>query len=75
MIYPNPASERITVELFGVQTNSKVHSLVLFYSVTGNEVLRGYAVGSKSELNITHLPKGLYFVTLSSRTRFLLANL
>jgi hypothetical protein len=64
MIYPNPASDKITIELPGVLRNNKDNCLILIYSITGNEILRNYFTGKKSELTISQLPEGLYFVNL-----------
>lgn len=63
-IYPNPASEKITVQLN--ETSSGFGGNISIYSLSGQELIRGYASGPKTDFNVSALPAGVYFVKIIS---------
>jgi len=69
-IYPNPATENITIEQLG--SGIIMNGTILIYGMDGQELISQQVNGSKVELNVGSLPKGLYFVRLmnSEKTGF-----
>lgn len=71
-IYPNPASERFSIE-FGEAAGETVHISV--YDLKGNPIFaktviaRGQLQTEKIELSPKSYPPGIYFVTAASATR------
>ncbi len=61
-IYPNPASEKINIELTGEKFNAKNSVSVL--DITGQELILQKVTGSKTEIDISSLPAGVYFIRL-----------
>lgn len=61
-IYPNPASGKITLELNGA--TSAMIGDVLFIGITGKELLRQQVAGLKTEINVSALAAGVYFIKL-----------
>lgn len=59
-IYPNPATEAMTVEIPRGLNGS--NCTITFYGMDGRELLHEKLSGARAEINITHLPKGMYFV-------------
>lgn len=57
-IYPNPTNDKFTVEFDGIAT-------IKLYDMLGKEVLTQTTNG-KTEININHLPKGIYNIQLFS---------
>ncbi len=60
-IYPNPASSAITIET-PVSHNT---CLVCLMSIGGRVVLTQKITGNSTDVNIMHLPNGLYFVRIT----------
>lgn len=60
-IFPNPASQTITIE------NSPPDALLSLYSLDGVAVSRSAGGGTIRQMNVSHLPSGLYTLTLSTR--------
>lgn len=61
-IYPDPASEQITIELS--ESGSNMNGKVSIFGMTGQEMIKQEVKGSKLELNVSSLPTGIYFVRL-----------
>ncbi len=62
-VYPNPSSGRITIDLGGddiVTENLRIE----IYNVIGKPVLKSLSDGQKTDLDISLLPKGIYFVKI-----------
>lgn len=65
-IYPNPAKNILNLQRssFG----EKVYSIT---SINGQLVQSGFLSGDEVEIDVSHLPKGMYFVTLRSNQRLM----
>jgi hypothetical protein len=61
-IYPNPAAEYISIEI--PESGSKMNGTVSIYGMSGQELIQQHIQGSRSETNVSSLPKGIYFVRL-----------
>lgn len=57
IVYPNPAQEKITI-----QSSSNDLKLVKIYNILGHEVLQTMASGMQSDINLSDLSEGIYFV-------------
>jgi hypothetical protein len=74
IIYPNPSSAIITIELpetaseFPARTTNIVQSggLISIFNLSGQELVNKYSEGPITEIDITFLPGGLYFVRITS---------
>ena len=66
-IYPNPASDRITIELS--ETGCDKHGTVSIYGMTGQEMIRQQVEDSRFEINVGSLPAGIYFVRLINQDK------
>lgn len=62
-VYPNPSSDRITVDL-GSDDMVNESSRIEIYNVIGKPVLKSFSDGQKTDLDISQLPKGIYFVKI-----------
>jgi hypothetical protein len=56
-LYPNPAKDRVTLESHSLTTGR--YSI---YDLIGKVVMQGNTSGSRTEISVSHLPKGLYLV-------------
>ena len=61
-IYPNPATDKITIELSG---KTELSNLVIV-NVQGQEVLTQPTTQPKTQIDITSLPSGVYFVRVTN---------
>jgi hypothetical protein len=61
-IYPNPSTDKITIETSASLTLSKLSILNLY----GEELIIGQITESKTQIDINTLPCGIYFVRLSN---------
>jgi hypothetical protein len=61
-IFPNPASEIITVKL----TNDKINEEIQIYNAIGRLIKVTETSGATTEINIADLPNGLYFIRLKN---------
>jgi len=60
-IYPNPAAANVVIETRGAASGAyTLHDLL------GTAVLRGNINGNRTELSVTHLPKGMYLLRLET---------
>ncbi len=62
-VYPNPATNSITLTL------TKGEGIVALYNVLGECVLTTSIANHKKEIDISFLPKGVYFVNVKSDTQ------
>ena len=63
-VYPNPASGRLHIELS--EAGSRGYELIL-HNAMGAQVLRTTVTGGTADIDVQHLPAGLY--TLSCRPK------
>ncbi len=61
-VYPNPASNRITVELSGMTQSGKIAII----DMEGQEFIARQITAPKTQLDISSLPSGVYFVRLTN---------
>ncbi len=66
-VFPNPATEKITIERSEPITN--MISSIIIYGMDGREMIRQQGQGSRSEINVSSLPNGSYFIRLISKER------
>ena len=66
-IYPNPATERITVEPSKPGIN--MNGTISLYGITGQELVKQQLQGSNVQINVSLLPSGLYFVKLVNKEK------
>lgn len=60
-IYPNPASTQVTIETFTIPDKSQLSII----NLNGQEFIRKQITRLKTQLNITNLPGGVYFVRVT----------
>jgi photosystem II stability/assembly factor-like uncharacterized protein len=60
-IYPNPSDDKIIVSSTSVDANFEI------LNASGSVVMKGILQGEKSELSISDLSKGIYFVKISNK--------
>lgn len=63
-IYPNPASEKITVE--ASELMGKINGSFSIFGMDGHAIVRQELKRSKKDINVSALPQGLYFIQLTS---------
>lgn len=64
LIYPNPASTNITIEAHEISTQSQLSIL----NVNGQQLISRKITEPKTQLDISNLPSGVYFVRLTGET-------
>ncbi|MCP4310317.1 MAG: T9SS type A sorting domain-containing protein [Bacteroidetes bacterium] len=62
-IYPNPATEKLTLELMNMPGST---SIVSIFSITGSAVFNAKLNSDKTEINLSSFESGLYFVKVYS---------
>lgn len=65
ILYPNPACEKIFIFFKGSSSKSKIDIV----SITGTIVQMVEMRGEKAEIEISHLPKGMYFLHLRNKNK------
>ncbi len=63
-VFPNPANEKITIELSEPSMNTI--SSVCIYGMDGRELIRQQMKGSGLEINVSSLPVGIYCIRVSN---------
>lgn len=63
-VYPNPVSEKITVEFPG--WGQTTEGTVTIYGIAGQQFMSQEMLGLKSEIAVSNLPAGIYFIKLVS---------
>jgi len=66
-IYPNPATEYITIE--PSEPGSNMNGTVSIYGMTGREVIRQQIQGSKTDINVSSLQKSVYVIRLMNNEK------
>jgi len=61
-IYPNPATDKITVEVSG-ETQDNYFEIV---NIEGHQIMTNQITQPKTEVDISSLPSGVYFVRLTN---------
>ena len=64
MVYPNPVSEEINIELLVSNSSEIKNSRYTLYSIEGKKVMEGKLQSSKSGISISNLENGLYFIEI-----------
>jgi hypothetical protein len=62
LLYPNPASDKITIETTATPTQSQLSIL----NLNGEEVLTRSLIKPKTQIDISNLSSGVYFMRLTS---------
>ncbi|MDX2431170.1 MAG: T9SS type A sorting domain-containing protein [Bacteroides sp.] len=62
-IYPNPAREKLTLELSNMPGNA---SMVTIYKITGSAVYNARLVTERTEIDVSTFNAGLYFIKVDS---------
>ncbi len=62
LVSPNPANEKISIE--SSEQGMYLNGNILVYGMNGQEMIRQQANGSKLEINVCFLPKGLYSIKM-----------
>jgi len=66
IIYPNPATSDITVEISGIEENHG--DMICLYDQTGRLVLTHSNVTWSNSLNLSGLPAGIYFMVIKLKS-------
>jgi hypothetical protein len=66
-IYPNPAADLIFIE---IPKNTTQFQISIF-NLSGREMMKQQASGTNTDLDISHLPGGVYFVRISQERELL----
>jgi hypothetical protein len=62
-IYPNPATDKLTLELVNMTGN---HTVLSIYSITGRAVFNAELTRDKTEIDISDYDAGLYFIKVNA---------
>jgi PKD repeat protein len=68
-MYPNPANSKLTVSI--AQND---YSVITMYDAIGKQVMQQKATGLVTELNVSNLPQGMYFVNVNGTTQKVVIN-
>ncbi len=66
-IYPNPTKGKITIEL----NNSSSESQLSVYDLYGKVITKETSIHKTTELNLTHLESGIYYILLKSHNQII----
>jgi hypothetical protein len=62
LIYPNPATDKITIEISGIAIKSQLSIM----NLNGQEVIIRQITEPKTQINISNMPSGVYFVRVTN---------
>ena len=62
-VYPNPATEIITIEI----PESLYNNICSVFGMIGQELIRQQIQGSNVEINVSLFPQGIYFIRLMNK--------
>jgi hypothetical protein len=63
-VYPNPAKDKITIDF--PESEDGINAQLSIYGSAGQEMISRYVVTSKSEIDVSHLAPGLYFIKVEN---------
>jgi N-acetylneuraminic acid mutarotase len=63
-VYPNPAQGKITIDF--PKAVAGISTLVSIYGTTGQEIISEKPIQAKSEVDVSHLAPGLYFIKVEN---------
>ncbi|WP_299678037.1 T9SS type A sorting domain-containing protein [uncultured Dokdonia sp.] len=66
IVYPNPTTDEVTIDLGGSFNKSNTSSSVIIYNNSGVEVLKEKFNGTNTKVNLDRLKPGVYFVSILS---------
>jgi hypothetical protein len=67
LLFPNPAQNKITMELNGTVEKGRIHANV--YDLLGHQLIDAYFHGNSLDLNVAMLPAGVYVVKVTTKTQ------
>jgi hypothetical protein len=62
IIYPNPAADQITIEI--PKSEKNMNGTITIFGMSGQVLMQQQVQASITEINVSSLPKGIYFVRL-----------
>ena len=73
-VYPNPTSGVLTIHHSTLTTSNASHfsihnSAFIITNLTGQTLMTGQITAETQQINVSALPKGMYFITLAGETR------
>jgi len=68
-VYPNPAKNSLTVA-FNPEFNDKLFSIFI-YDLSGSEISKSQVTTNLSQIDISTLPPGIYFIEISSENKII----
>ena len=74
IIYPNPGSGEITLEIPETMQNNLIENSIFVYDLTGREMITKLFRGKKTSVNIAALQQGVYFIKWSNPEHLLLGR-
>lgn len=63
VLYPNPANDLLTITLDQIRAINK--SILTVYSIEGRMLLQQFITQNKTELDISGLSNGIYFIKVT----------
>lgn len=70
-LFPNPASEDLTIQISGRQTDVTMLNLT---DISGKTVLTSLISDAESQISVGHLPRGNYIVSITTTTGKILSS-
>jgi hypothetical protein len=64
VVYPNPSTNKISIDL--QSQNAVQNNIVSIYDIQGQAILQQTLKQEKTEINITGLAKGVYFLKVNN---------
>jgi hypothetical protein len=70
-VYPNPANEKITISSPSITGNTQLS----IFNVNGEKVIERTLIDNETQLDISGLPQGVYFVRVQNETMVQVSNM